>query len=293
MVIFINQIKNYLLKKIILALLITTSSFCLCRCQKKSSTSSPKPVFDSVPIVKPIAASLNEISGIADSKINPGYVWGEEDSGNPNQLYLINHNGTLAKTIYLKGITNRDWEDISLADGRIYIAETGDNAQVYTSYRFYRFEEPLLSADTVSTIETISFSYPDGSHDAEAFLVDESKNIYIITKRDNPSKIYKLAYPYTANNTVSLVGTLPYTGVVSATINANEIIVKTYPSLLYYKRQPNESIAQTLKKNYAGVPYILEPQGEAVGFASDSSGYYTISEKGFGNTVNIYFYKRN
>ena len=236
---------------------------------------------------------LNEISGIADSKINPGYIWGEEDSGNPNQIYLIHHNGTVAKTIYLKGITNRDWEDMALADGEIYIAETGDNAQAYPDYRFYKFAEPTLSTDTVSAIETINFTYLDGPHDAEAFLVDESKNIYIITKRDNFSNIYKLTYPYSTNNTVSLIGHLSFNGVVGATMNANEIIIKTYTALLYYKRQPNQTVGQTLKSSPVSLPYVLEPQGEAVAFAADGSGYYTISEKGFGSTVNIYFYKRN
>lgn len=224
--------------------------------------------------------------------MNPGYIWGEEDSGNPNQIYLINHDGNVAKTIYLKGIFNRDWEDMTLANGNIYLAETGDNAQAYTSYRFYKFEEPSLSTDTVSIIETINFVYPDGSHDAEAFLVDESNNIYVITKRDNVSKIYKLSYPYAGSNTVSFVGSLPYSGVVSATMNANEIIVKTYTQLLYYKRQLNQTIMQTLKNTYTSLPYIIEPQGEAVAFANDRSGYYTISEKGFSNTVKIYFYKR-
>lgn len=235
---------------------------------------------------------LNEISGIADSKNNPGYLWGEEDSGNPNQIYLISHDGALAKTVYLKGITNRDWEDMALVDDSIYIAETGDNAEAYGSYKFYKFAEPLMSADTVSNIETINFTYPDGSHDAEAFLVDEFKNMYVITKRDKLSGIYKLSYPYHTNNSIQLVGSLPYNGVVSATMNAHEIILKTYVGLFYYKRQANETIEQALKGTPISLPYTMEPQGEAVCFANDDSGYYTISEKGFGTTVNIYFYKR-
>lgn len=283
--------KNHFLKKFILGLFVTTTSFCLCHCQKKN-TASAKPVFESVPVVKQLNPLVNEISGIADSKVNPGYIWGEEDSGNPNEIYLISHNGTVIKQVYLNGITNRDWEDMALVDGSIYIAETGDNGGTYGSYRFYKFAEPSMNTDTVTNIETINFTYPDGPHDAEAFLVDESKDIYILTKRDNVSRIYKLSYPYNSNNTVSLVGSLPYSSVVSATMNANEIIVKTYPGLFYYKRQSNQTIEQTLKSAYTSLPYVLEPQGEAVGFANDGSGFYTISEKGFGSTVNIYFYKR-
>jgi hypothetical protein len=251
-----------------------------------------KSPFDSVTLVQSINPIINEISGIADSKSAPGYFWGEEDSGNPNQIYLINHNGTVAKTVFLKGITNRDWEDMALADGTIYIAETGDNAQVYGNYKFYNFPEPSLNTDTVTNIQTINFAYPDGSHDSEAFVVDESKNIYIITKRDNVSRIYKLSYPHSSNNIAALVGTLPYSGVVSATINAGEIIVKTYSSLFYYKRQAGKTIEQALKGTYISLTYLLEPQGEAVTFASDGSGFYTASEKGFATWVNLYFYKR-
>ncbi|MGZ3845209.1 MAG: hypothetical protein ACXVBH_04095 [Flavisolibacter sp.] len=279
------------MKKISLALLVTASCG-ICCCQKKNISSTPKALFDSVPVVRQVTPLLEEISGIADSKINPGYIWGEEDSGNPNQVYLLNHNGTVAKTVYLKGIINRDWEDMALADDTIYIAETGDNAQVYSAYHFYKFAEPSLQTDTVTNIQTINFTYPDGSHDAEAFVVDESKNIYIITKRDNPSRIYKLTFPYQANNIVTPVGTLPYSGVVSAALNKNEIIVKTYPTLYYYKRQSGDAIPATLKKQSPTLPYQIEPQGEAVGFAIDGSGYYTISEKGFATWVNIYFYKR-
>lgn len=279
------------MKKIWLVLLVSASCG-ICCCQKKNNISVAKPLFDSIPLVTQVKPLLEEISGIADSKINPGYVWGEEDSGNPNQVYLLNHNGAVAKTVYLKGITNRDWEDMALVGDTLYIAETGDNAQVYPAYHFYKFAEPPLGTDTVTNIQTINFIYPDGSHDAEAFVVDESKNIYIITKRDNPSRIYKLSYPYQSNNTVSLVGSLPYSGVVSTTLNKNEIIVKTYPNLYYYKRHSGESIPASLKRQASTLPYQIEPQGEAVGFAIDGSGYYTISEKGFATWVNIYFYKR-
>lgn len=256
-------------------------------------SSASKPIFDSTPVAKPLTPLVNEISGIADSKINPGYLWGQEDSGNPNQVYLIGHDGAVAKKIYLKGITNRDWEDMALSDGSIYIAETGDNALAYSNYKIYKFIEPSINVDTVSSIQTINFTYPDGAHDAETLLVDESKNIYIITKRDNPSKIYKLSYPFQTNNVLSPVGNLAYSGVVSATMNANEIIVKTYTGLFYYKRQANQTVEQSLKSKATSLPYVLEPQGEAVGFANDGSGFYMISEKGFSNGVNVYFYKRN
>jgi hypothetical protein len=90
------------------------------------------------------------------------------------------------------------------------------------------------------------------------------------------------------------VGHLPYTGIVSAAIStdAKEIMIKTYTNLFYYQHSFNETIDQTLQKNYTNLPYTLEPQGEAVAFAADGSGFYTVSEKSFASSVNVYFYKR-
>src|SRR3982750_3039853 len=110
----------------------------------------------------------------------------------------------------------------------LYVANTGDNKEQYADYSFYQFAEPLASTDTVTAFNEIKFKYPDGSHDAEAFLVDsQTKNIYIITKRDTLSRIYKLNFPYsyaTINETV-FVGTVAYAGVTGACISTdgNEI----------------------------------------------------------------------
>jgi len=269
---------------------------CFVSCNKSSAAVATNLLFDSLPDAKTLNPLVNEISGIADSKSNPGYLWGQEDSGNPPQLYLINHNGTVLKTVYLKGVTNRDWEDMALSGNEIYIAETGDNNQLYSEYNFYRFPEPLSTTDTVTAITNIRFAYPDGSHDSEAFLVDPvSKDIYIITKRDNPSRIYKLTYPYSsALNIATALGSLTHTGVVSSTISQDgtEIIVKTYTAIYYYKKSAGETIEQALKKTYTTLPYKTEPQGEAVAFANDNSGFYTLSEKGFATAVNLYFYSR-
>jgi hypothetical protein len=284
------------LKKLPVLLILALAAIMFSSCKQEKVTSPQAGLFDSVPVSKPLSPIVNEISGIADSKINPGFLWGHEDSGTPTQIYLINHNGTVSKKIFLKGITNRDWEDMAIAGNEIYIGETGDNALSYNNYKFYRFAEPTAAADTVTAIEVIPFTYPDGPHDAEAFFVDPvSKDIYIITKSDNPSKVYRLSYPFNATNTLSYVTSIPYTGVVSAAISndGSEILVKTYTSLFYYKRNTGQTIAESLDMLNAKPKYTIEPQGEAICFAADNSGFYTLSEKGFASWVNLYFYKRN
>jgi hypothetical protein len=246
---------------------------------------------------------LIEASGIADSKANPGYLWVEQDSGNPPEVSLLQHNGKWLKNIHLAHVVNRDWEDLVLSNGPkpgikyLYIAETGDNLLVHPDYAIYRFEEPLAATDTVQYIDKIAFFYPDGSHNTEAILVDPgSKDIYIITKTDLKSKIFKLAYPYstTIMNKVEEVGSLPYNYVVSAAISpaGNGILVKTYDAIYYYPHKPGESLLQSLNKKPVSLPYQQEPQGEAIVFANNDSGFYTLSEKALASEVKLYFYNR-
>ena len=275
--------------------------FLIWACQK--NVKEPLLLFEKIPISYSVSTHIAEASGIASSKINRGYLWVHEDSGNPSQLHVIKNDGSFFKSIFINDAINVDWEDMALSQGPhasinyLYLADIGDNDLARPDYLIYRFEEPLLSVDTVKTIEKIRFKYTDGSHDAEALLVDgASKDIYIITKSDNPSRIYKLAYPQspTSTNLALLVGQLNFGGATAAalSVTGEEIIIKTYPSVSYFEKKPGQSIGQCLKNRFLNLAYQVEPQGEAVGFAADNSGYYTLSEKAFSTVVNLYFYKR-
>jgi hypothetical protein len=270
-------------------------------CNKSSSPSQP---FEQTPVLYPVQAGvIDEASGIADSYRNPGSLWGIQDSDRPTELYLLGHNGQHGKKIFLKNVTNRDWEELAVSEGPdagkkyIYIGETGDNNRVFNSYSFYRFEEPSSGVDTISQIDKINFQYPDGPHDAEAFFVEPvTKDIYIITKRDANSKVYRLPYPHSTagNNTAQLVYELPYTGVVAAAYSfaSKELLIKTYTSIYYYRLDASQSIADVLKTSYTTLTYQMEPQGEAVCFSNNNTGFFTLSEKATAMVVNLQFYKR-
>ncbi len=266
---------------------------------------APAGIFESTPSSYPvIPGKIDEASGIADSRSHPGYLWVEQDSGNPAEIYLLSHKGEYNRKIKIKGVTNRDWEDLVLSAGPdagksyLYLGDIGNNKENASKYFIYRFPEPALNADTVQHIEKITYEYPDRGHDAEAFLVDhQTKDIYIITKRDKPSAIYKIPYPQstTAVNKAKLVGRLGFNGVVSAALSPDgrELLLKTYTGVFYWKRTAGQSIEQALATNPAQVSYQLEPQGEAICFKSDNSGFFTLSEKPrFMKRVNLNFYKR-
>jgi hypothetical protein len=255
------------------------------------------------PSITPLSTIIQESSGVADSRINPGYLWVVEDSGNPPRLSLLGHDGKVLKTVYIRWAINHDWEEMTIAKGPdpaldyLYVADIGDNGNVNPSCTIYRFPEPSKTADTVRIYDKIVFQYPDGAHDSEAFLVDDvSKDIFIITKRDKSSRVYRLPgnYSTSTTNTLEFVTELSYNGVTGAAISPDgrDILVKTYTKIFHYSRTPGITIAQTLKTTAVMAPYRLEPQGEAVCFALDNSGYYTLSEKGISTSVSLYFYKR-
>jgi hypothetical protein len=198
--------------------------------------------------------------------------------------------------VYIAGAVNTDWEDLTLVNGDLYVADIGDNNAVRSTLNIYKFPEPSVGIDTVKTVEIIRFAYADGPHDAEAILVDPStKDLFVITKRDNLSRIYRLRFPYslTTNNTAEYIASLPYNGVVSAALSPDGtgIIIKTYTSLYYYKRPAGASIPTALQQSFATIKYVTEPQGEAVTFALNNTGYFTLSERGSSTTVTLQYYK--
>jgi hypothetical protein len=276
----------------------------LLHCGKADSPQVPTDKFETTPVISALAPGLiDEVSGIADSKANGGHLWVQQDSGNPNEIILLSPSAEVSKRIFIKSAINRDWEDLALANGPIpginyiYVADIGDNNTNYPNYAIYRFPEPPSTIDTVATCETIRFMYPDGPHDAEAILVGNTNEIYIITKKDALSRIYKIDYPQstTGMNMAVYVGSLSFNGVTSAAISptGSEIMIRTYTSIHYWNRDANESLEQALSKDALLIGHQLEPQGEAICFRNDNGGFYTISERpSFITSVGVNFYPR-
>ncbi len=283
--------------------LLLTLNLLLFGCKKEPSETKAALPFASLPVTTPVLPGFaDEVSGIADSKTNSAALWVEEDGGNGAYIHLINHNGSFSKKLLILTARNRDWEDLALAPGpngmpHLYLADIGDNSEQYGSYAIYRFPEPAAGTDTVFSHEKIIFKYEDGAHDAEAMLVDPlTKDIYLITKKGTASKVYKLAYPQSTTITESAkwVATLSFTGTVSAALSANgtEVLVKNYGKIFYWKRAATEPLEKTLQKAPLELGYQQEPQGEAICFKNDGSGFFTLSEKSFAPSVTLNFYKR-
>jgi hypothetical protein len=245
---------------------------------------------------------LNEISGIAPSMQLPNTYWVINDSGDDPNIYCIGADGGIITTVRLVGDTNRDWEDLTIGPGPergklyLYVAEIGDNNARAKSIKIHRVEEPRIidPADTIdvprSKRDVIECTYPNGAKDAEALMIDpRSRDLYIISKREPRSTIYRLPYPQstTKSTKLELAGQLPYNFVTAAdiTMDGVYIAIKTYEHVFVYTRTGTENLLETLRKQPDTAVYMVEPQGEAVCWMRSGKGFVTASEQAYSKVL--------
>ena len=296
--------------------------FILCAHGCKSPQSDTNPQIDDSPfsrlfsgpqqIAEVESSVLDEASGLVQSRSNPFYFWSHNDSGGDPTLYLISRGGADSGRYELGGAANIDWEDMAIGPGPtdgvnyLFAGDIGDNSAVRSNLTIYRVPEPDVSQTgsvnlpanaTLSNVEAIRFVYEDGARDAEALFVDPStKDIYIISKREPSVILYRLPFPQSTSeqNTAERVMVLPFTFITAADISpsGNEILIKNYQNVYLWQKTGNQTIQQLLATEPSRLNYTPEPQGEAIAWAVDESGYFTISESD-GDPVAIFRYSRN
>jgi hypothetical protein len=249
---------------------------------------------------------LSEISGGAASINNSKLFWLHNDSGNDPEIFLVNDQLKVLLTCKVKDIENRDWEDIAVGPGPergknyVYIGEIGDNESKYSLKYIYRFEEPTWDGKAnfieITKFDTITFKLPDKKKGTETLLLDPAtKNIFVISKREEPVWVYKLTFPQSTKDTLTAekVISLPFTQIVGGDISSDgSILLKNYEHVFYWENEKGKKpIDMILKEKPFEVPYELEPQGEAILWTRDNSGFYTVSEKNVGKNTYLYFYQ--
>ncbi|WP_134090903.1 hypothetical protein [Olivibacter sp. XZL3] len=253
--------------------------------------------------------AIDEASGLVCSVNHPGYFWTHNDSGDEARLFLLDSSAAYRATYYLEGVEARDWEDIaSMKEGEksyLLVGDIGDNLGRHANIYVHKVEEPLFEGqgrtiDTIpaQSITTYTLRYEDGPKDAESLFFDPvDQKLYIISKRDLHVGLYEAVLPNKqAADTITLRKriSIPYTFITSADISSdgNEVLIKNLLNVYYWKRKPGQSIPEMFQQEGAIQPYEAEAQGEAIAFARDSSGYFTVSERPFGLPAHLYFYER-
>ena len=246
---------------------------------------------------------LEEISGLAFSHKHPNLIYVHTDSGGDPAVYLLDSMGKELGVIQLEGVKNRDWEDIAVGPGPggkpyVFVAEIGDNAAIHGEICIIRFPEPnTLTAKTTVKPEVLRLTYPGGARDAETLMVDPiSSDLFIVSKRDDKNSLYRV--PQSAfskgKSTLEKLHNLDFTSSVAGDIarDGSKILIKNYFTIYYWERKTGESIPQALQRVPKRLPYVPEPQGEAIGFNPSGNSFFTISEKRFNVNPTVYRYPK-
>lgn len=245
--------------------------------------------------------TLEEISGLAQSRVDSDRMYVHNDSGGEPVIYVLSLEKEPIAQLVLEGAENVDWEDIAVGSGPdgesyIYVGDIGDNLAVRDHVVVYRVKEPeALAKSQRIQAEKVVLTYPGGPRDAETLMVDPiSNDIFIVSKREESNHVFRFKSEGFSKGEVELehVAELGIGGAVGGDIShdGNQVIIKNYFEVYYWNRKSGNSIAETLAYEPEVLPYQPEPQGEAIGFDSRKPGYFTLSEKRFDIIPVLYRY---
>lgn len=252
--------------------------------------------------------ALVELSGLAASRSVAGVLWTHNDSGDGPRVFALSTEGALLGTYEVAGANAIDWEDIAVGPGPdpalsyLYVGDIGQNIALREPVEVYRAPEPsAIEASGTLAAERIELTYPGGPEDAESMFVDPiTGDLVIVTKQVSGVSHVLLAeaaqlvdgatvaMQQVATITIADTGAydpsaplaLPATMTTAADISpdGSVVLVRTYQQVLAFPRAAGASIADAFAAAPCNAPQVAEPQGEAIAFAADGSGYFTVSE---------------
>ena len=261
------------------------------------------------------APFVNESSGLAASRRNPGVFWTHNDSGDGAYLYAFDRTGATAGVFLARSAFAGDWEDMAWgpgADGKgnfLYVADAGDYAKDRTDTCVYRIPEPLLSAEsrigtkarprlTEGETARLLFQYPDGFHDSEALLVHPRTGaIYLVTKEEaGEAGVYKFpvikpdASPLT-HHVLTKIGSLtfgesglhPFPNRVTGgdiAPDGKRLVLRTYFAAYEWRLPDGEKNFDAVwATTPAMIPLPLQPQGEGICYTANGASLIVSSER--------------
>jgi hypothetical protein len=245
--------------------------------------------------------AVDELSGIVAGRRTDGVWWAHNDSGDVARVFAVAADGRDLGEFDLPGASAVDWEDIAAGPGPtsgvdyLYVGDIGDNTKTRASVTVYRMREPAVDTSVVAPppphlltgVSAMTFTYPDGPHDAEALLVDpQSGDLFIVTKDfSGVGQVFR-APPDLADGSTTVLQqvatvSLGFLGAVTAadvTPGGDVVGLRTYFSVVLFPRPPGSSLADALAQPSCNGAVVSEPQGEALAFTRDGRGYVTSSE---------------
>ena len=132
---------------------------------------------------------LEEVSGIAQA--SQGHYWVIQDSGNEDEIHMVDSTAQLIKSLKIDNAKNQDWEELTMdLQGNLYIGDFGNNANKRKDLTIYKVSAEQLQKEAPRA-EKIEFSYPRQKnfppakdslyYDTEGFF-HQGGHLYIFTK---------------------------------------------------------------------------------------------------------------
>jgi hypothetical protein len=233
---------------------------------------------------------LDEISGCAVSRSSKDMLWVHNDSGDSSRAYAVSLvTGKTMLTVSLKNTEATDNEDMAFHDGRIYLADIGDNKGKRKSVHIASFVEPKLPAKAAAAkvvkveVKNRVLTYEDGPHDAEAFLIDPDGAMVIVTKSDGA--VYRAG----VDNVLHKVASIGVPLVTGADISPDGrfVLIRTYLGVLRYDRPAKSTFDAVWKTTPLPVAGPTLQQPEAVCIEPTTTAAWTTTESR-GGEVRLY-----
>lgn len=182
-----------------------------------------------------------ESSALVQSTEDPDLAYTINDSGNETVVYVLElATGDVVGTAALD-VDAEDTEAMAIGgDGRLYVADIGDNGADRSRVALYAFAQPGVGDTTVST-EAYEIRYRDGPMDAETLLVDPvTGQMEIVTKDVLAGQVLRLPDPLRPDR-VNVARPIPdrtVSGIVTDGAylpDGRGVLLRTYGDIVVYK----------------------------------------------------------
>ncbi len=265
------------------AAMIAVSLIAMVGWQRAGVAAGVDPVKDGV-VVKD--RRLSEISGCGVSSLTPNIIWVHNDSGDAARAYAVSStSGKTLLTVELKDTQATDNEDMDIYNGRVYLADIGDNKAKRKTVSVSSFAEPKIPAEGVKVARTVTvtpttrtLTYEDGAHDAEAFLIDTNGAMVVITKSEG--RVYRAGSDDVLRSVINL--NLPLVTGASRSTDGRTVLLRTYLAVLRFDRPAKGAFDDVWTSKAKGVSGPLLAQAEAICIEPSAAAAWTTSESNGG-----------
>ncbi len=255
-----------------------------------------------------VSDALNELSGLAYSKIHHDTMWGHNDSGASSILFALGIDGSSKGRYRIPEARNIDWEDIDVGTcpsglgSCIYIGDMGNNGYNRTHLTVYVVKEPeVLNPQQLTNLPLLhkwTVAMGEYSQDFEALVFSEKlQKVLFFSKTDQDSgetvvsRIY--AMPLATGGVLEVLGMINFEMmqgvghlpawlhlVTAADLSPDQstLLIGTYGYAMEFPMDAvgGGAFVELISHQYIKIP--MQPQVEAITYNLDGSKIYSSSE---------------